>query len=291
VNFQATHFPYRLPPEATAPYQPTATTRGRFNYLGYPEKDRDAAVNRYDNALHYVDEQIGGLERALDALGLLDDTIWVITADHGESFHDHGQVTHGKTLFDTEARVPLLVHWPAKLTPADVEEPVSNMDVLPTILDLLKVPPHPAFQGKSFAAPSTRSAEPPAVYMNIQGLRSAEAVVCWPWKLIVDRSARTTRLFDLERDPTEKEDRVHRDPVVAERLRATLAAQIGAQMSYHKKGNPALSERYAPRMLACPALPEVQRASATPESTGRPTRTRPAEVIPAGPAPPKTRSN
>jgi len=292
VNFQATHFPYRLNPGTPAPYQPTETTRGRFNYLGYPEKDRPAAVNRYDNALHYVDAQIGKLERALDDLGVLNDTIWVITADHGESFHDHGQVTHGKTLFDTEARVPLLVHWPAKLTPADVEEPVSNMDVLPTLLDLLDVPPHPAFQGKSFASPSTRSSDPPAIYLNIQGLRSAEAIVCWPWKLIVDRSGRTTHLFDLERDPGELDDRARRDPVVADRLRTTLAAQIGAQMSYHKRGNPALGTRYAPRLLACPALPEVQRASASPEPTERPGKAaRPAEVIPATPLPPKTRSN
>lgn len=293
VNFQATHFPYRLNPGMHGPFQPTQTTRGRFNYLGYPEQDREAAVNRYDNALSYVDQQIGKLEKGLKRLGALDDTIWVITSDHGESFHDHGQVTHGKTLFDSEARIPLLVHWPAKLKPADVEEPVSSLDVLPTILDLLEVPPHPAFQGKSFASPSTRTADPPAIYMNIQGLRSAEAIVCWPWKLIVDRSAKSTHLFHLERDPGELEDLAKRDSVVADRLRATLSAQVSAQMSYHHRDNPALKERYAPRLLACPALPEVQRAAATPDSTPRPAPARAGDPLQPAPgaARPKTLSN
>lgn len=284
VNLQATHFPYRLPPESERPFEPTETTRGRFNYLGYPEHDRQAAVNRYDNALRYVDEQVGKIERGLERLGQLENTIWVITSDHGEAFHDHGQVTHGKTLFDSEARVPLLVHFPAGLKPADVEEPVSNLDVLPTVVDLLGLPPHPAFQGKSFAAPSARASETPAVVMNIQGLRSAEAVVCWPWKLIVNRSARSAQLYNLEHDPDETEDRLQRDPEVASALRSTLSRMVAAQMSYHRAGNPERRRRYAPRLPACPALPEVQRASATPPAREPTTPTRSPELSP-DPAP------
>jgi arylsulfatase A-like enzyme len=233
-------------------------------------------VNRYDNALRYVDEQVGKLEQALARAGKLEDTIWVITADHGEAFHDHHEVTHGKTLYDTEARVPLLIHWPAGLKPADLQEPVSHLDILPTLLDLLQLPPHPAFQGKSMLA-ADASPEPTGVYMNIQGLKSAEALVCYPWKLIVNRSDKTTELFQLEQDPGELDDRAARDVEVTEALKLTLSSQIAAQLAYHRKDSPALGERFAPRLLTCPSLPGIVRASA-------PTPPKPADVA-GGPAP------
>lgn len=275
VNFQATHFPYRLQRGVARPFEPTEIPRGHFNYLGYPESDRQAAINRYDNALHYVDEQIGKLTAFLEKNGQLANTLWVITADHGESFHDHGQVTHGKTLYDTESRVPLLVHWPAKVTAGDAYEPVSNLDVLPTILDLLDVPAHPSFQGKSFMGKS-EGHEQNAVFMNIQGLRSAEAVVCWPWKLVVDRTSRTVQLYELERDPDELDDRAKHETEIAKTLRATLSAQMTAQLAYHKKGSEGLGQRYAPKLLACPELP------------GSPAAIRPPSAeSDAGAAPPK----
>lgn len=262
VNLQATHFPYRLQAGIPAPYQPTQLTPGGFDYLSYPAGDRQAVINRYDNALRYVDDQVGKLERALERMGKLDDTIWIITADHGENFHDHGQVTHGKTLYESEARVPLLIHWPKGLEPADLLEPVSHLDILPTLLDLLKLPAHPAFQGRSMFAPAEPAGERPGVFINIQGLKSAEALLCWPWKLIVNRSEKTTELYQLEQDPAENDDRLARDAEIAEALRTTLSAQVSAQLAYHKKDNPALAERYAPRMLSCPSLPRVERAAA-----------------------------
>lgn len=260
VNFQSTHFPYRLQQNVPRPFQPTEIPRGHFNYLGYPESDRQAAINRYDNALHYVDEQIGKLNAFLEKNGKLADTLWVITADHGESFHEHNQVTHGKTLYDSESRIPLLVHWPAKVTPGDVYEPVSSLDVLPTILDLLDVPTHPSFQGRSFMGKSADGHEQNAIFMNIQGLRSAEAVVCWPWKLVVDRTSRTVQLYDLERDPDELDDRAKHEIDIAQTLRATLSAQMTAQLAYHKKGSEGLGQRYAPKLLACPELPSSPAA-------------------------------
>ncbi|MCL4751797.1 MAG: sulfatase [Myxococcales bacterium] len=285
VNFQATHFPYKLQAGIPAPYQPTRLTPGGFDYLSYPEGDRQAVINRYDNALRYVDEQIGKLERTLERLGKLDDTIWVITADHGENFHDHGQVTHGKTLYDTEARVPLLIHWPKGLTPADVNEPVSHLDILPTILDLLKLPPHPAFQGKSMLEPPDPSREQAGIYMNIQGLKSAEAIVCWPWKLVQNRSEKTTQLFQLEQDPEESDNRVERNPKLAAALKATLSAQVSAQLAYHKSDRTSPSERYAPRLLTCPNVPEVQRAAAPEPDEPEASPDDPPEKAPSEPAP------
>ncbi len=262
VDLQMTHFPYKLPPGTPEPYQPTQVHRGSFTYLGYPEADLPKAINRYDNALRYVDEQIGRIDRFLADSGLADRTLWVITADHGEMFFDHGMVTHGKTLYEGEARVPLLVHWPGHVKPADVDEPVSHLDIMPTVAELIGVPPHPSFQGTSFASPAEHAKDRTAIFINIQGLRSAEAIVCWPWKLVVERTGRQVHLFNLENDPAEEHDRVEKDLRVATALANTLETQMRAQVRYHKRGNPAHSERYAPRLLTCPALPGMRRVMA-----------------------------
>ncbi len=257
VTFQATHFPYRLPAGEPQPFAPNEPAPGTFNYLRYPESELAVAQNRFDNALAYVDRQIGRLYAFLEATKQLEDTLWVITSDHGELFHEHDNVTHGKTLYDAEARVPLIIHWPKQLEPREVVEPVSHLDVVPTVLDLLDAPEHPAHQGSSVFAQPERQPRP--VYMNIQGLRTVEGLVCYPWKVIVDRSARRVRLFNLKNDPDEQLDLAKGELKIAESMRATLHAQMRAQHAYYGKDASLRATRFAPRMLACP--PEVSRES------------------------------
>lgn len=268
VDLQMSHFPYKLPPGAPTPFQPADPTPGSFTYLGYPGKDRQKAINRYDNALHYVDMQIGRMAHYLEQTGQLDSTLWVITADHGEMFFDHGMVTHGKTLYEGESRVPLLVHWPERVKPADVDEPVSTLDILPTIAALVGIPPHPAFQGRSFLNPAEHAAEHTAIFMNIQGLRSADGIVCWPWKLIVERTGRQVHLFNLEKDPREAHDLVGKNLRVATALVNTLETQMRAQVAYHRLHSTQRKHRYAPRLLACPLLPGGGRAAIAVSRTG-----------------------
>lgn len=253
LNLQATHFPYRIPSREAAPFQPSAPQTGSFNYLRYPESDRDIAINRFDNALSYVDRQLGRLEAHLRRIGVLENTIWILTSDHGELFHEHGLVTHGKTLYDAESRVPLLISWPAELEPGVVDTAVSTLDVLPTVTELLDVPPHPAFQGTSLLAAKEGSRR--AVFLNIQGLGTAEAVVCYPWKLVVEHTGHRVRLFDLERDPGERDDRASKDVRVAETLRRVLRDQMRAQHAYHAPRAEQRENHYAPRLSACPKLP------------------------------------
>jgi arylsulfatase A-like enzyme len=250
VNFQATHFPYSLTADVERPFQPSEPTWATFTYLAYPRAELDVAVNRYDNALRYVDAQVGRLRALLEQRGELERTLLVVTADHGETFFEKGLVTHGRTLYDVEARVPLLLHWPERLAAEVRDKPVSHLDVLPTVLELLELPPHPAFQGRSFA----RAGDPGrhAIYMNIQGLRHADAIVCWPFKLILERTDGTAELFDLERDPAEEHNLVERYAEVAARLRDTLTAQLLAQLAYHAPGAAERAVRYQPRLRPCP---------------------------------------
>lgn len=259
LNFQATHFPYSMVADAERPWHPDRPTMSTFGYLGYPEAEREVVINRYDNALRYVDEQLGRVLDYLEAADELDDTIVVVTADHGEMFFDKGLVTHGKTLYEVEARVPLVVHWPGHVPAQRRRDPVSNLDVLPTIAELVGFPAHPSWQGRSILSPA-QGPERPAVFMNIQGLRFADGIVCWPYKLILERTGDRQHLFDLSRDPAENRDLIEAQPEVAARLADTLTKQLLAQLDYHRKEDVELREgRYQPRLRPCPDLTGADR--------------------------------
>jgi arylsulfatase A-like enzyme len=255
LNLQRTHFPYELPEGFEAPFfQPADPDPARFGYLGYPESELPAARNRYDNALRYVDGQVGRLHDALAASGRLRDTLWVITADHGESFHDQGLVTHGNSLRESQARVPLWFHWPGHVPPGEHGDPVSALDVMPSVLSLLGLPPHPAHQGQAFVGERAIGADGRAAqYLTLQGLRYADAIVCWPYKLIHDSNRARLSLHDLEHDPHEAQDRMDPNDRRARALAETLLAMVQAQRAYHS--DPArMAQQYAPPLPPCPGL-------------------------------------
>ncbi len=261
VNLQSTHFPYAIPESAARPFTPYEP-KGVFNFVNWGESDREAVTNRYDNALFYIDTQMGRLADGLAQRGIEDDTILVFVADHGEMFREHDLVTHARSLYEGEARVPILFHWPAGLSPGIVETPVSTLDILPTILDLMEVPPHPAMQGESVlsdraipgAALSRANPERPAVFLNIQGWKHLEAVVCFPYKTIYDPVADTSQLFDLSSDPDELTDLTTSLPAISRGLLDVLHAQIRAQLEYYGGETELARSHFAPRLLRCPPL-------------------------------------
>lgn len=267
VNFQATHFPYAIPKNAPRPFEPHVP-RGAFSYVGYDQEDVGRVVNMYDNALSYVDAQIGRLKSHLEQRGQLHKTIWVITSDHGEMFYEHGLATHGRTLYDAEARVPFIIHYPDVLAPAEIDQPVSHVDILPTILALLSADPYPGYQGRNLLEPPSPADPPRAIYMNIQGWTHVDAIVCEPYKLIVDNSKHRVELYDLERDPTEKNDLSANEPRIVDELSTVLEAMILAQERYHSGDTTYRTRSFAPRMLPCPRLPRPGALAKSGEETG-----------------------
>ena len=256
VNFQATHFPYSTSDKAPKPYKPDEPTWSTFNYLGFPRGERDIVINRYDNALLHVDTQLGRLRKHLEDSGQFDNTLWIITSDHGEMFFEKDLVTHGKTLYQLEAHVPLILHWPARITPEVRDEPVSNLDALPTALDFLGVPPHPSWQGRSLRKLDEDGIGKNAIFMNIQGLRTADAVICWPYKLIIDRTSNQPFLFNLNDDADENDNLIEKQPEVAKRLNDALSKQLIAQMDYYGSSSKEREQRFQPRLRRCPKLPQ-----------------------------------
>jgi arylsulfatase A-like enzyme len=111
------------------------------------------ARDSYDNCLAYLDEQIGQLFDELQRRGVLDRTLVIVTADHGEGLGEHGLFDHGESLYRTEIRVPLLIISPSlRRSPRVVSETVSLRDLPSTIVDLVGLGLRSPFPGQSLAS-------------------------------------------------------------------------------------------------------------------------------------------
>jgi len=111
----------------------------------------------YDAEVLTIDERLRQLFAQLETRHFLEHALVVITADHGEELMDHGDMTHGKTLYNEVIHVPLLFVLPGQSGRTDVREVVSLLDVAPTVLDLAGIASPTSFEGRSLR-PATRRA-------------------------------------------------------------------------------------------------------------------------------------
>jgi arylsulfatase A-like enzyme len=177
-------------------------------------------VAAYDSEIRLVDSKIEGLFRSF---GWGEDTLVVVTADHGEEFRDHGRGGHAHTLYGELLDVPLLVYWPGRVAPGRLGAPVSLIDVLPTLREVAGLPMDPEDQGSSLLPllrSRSRAPRPRSLYaylIPLQQDKAWRAAIRDGWKLIFTESGKRM-LFDLSHDPHEKDNLIGRDPGVAETL-------------------------------------------------------------------------
>jgi arylsulfatase A-like enzyme len=118
-----------------------------------PIEDLNHLIALYDGEIRFVDDAgIARLRSMLTERGLIDNTLIIITSDHGEEFFEHDEFGHWKNLHDTTLRIALII-WCPSLVPAGrvIEDQVRIIDIMPTILDLLELPQSPEGLGKSLA--------------------------------------------------------------------------------------------------------------------------------------------
>jgi arylsulfatase A-like enzyme len=180
----------------------------------------------YDGEVRWTDATLARLLGALEDAGLLEHTLVVVTADHGEEFLEHGGKGHQRTLYDEVLHVPLVL-WSERGLPSHltISAPVSLTDVAPTILDLAGLPPLPDADGQSLVPMlhgDASGARPvfAALYNPRVGRLKLASVQAGRRKLIHASAGDTWQEFDLIADPGE----THPLPVHDERLRAALAA-------------------------------------------------------------------
>jgi arylsulfatase A-like enzyme len=175
--------------------------------------DLDHLLALYDGEIRYTDNEIGRLMTHLKERGALRNTLMVVTSDHGEEFLEHGSWEHQKTLYEEVIRVPLMVSGPGVAARREIQ-PVSLLDIAPTILDFLSVEPAPSMKGVSLLAGVGELRE---MYgetdhttdgARLSFLRGGEK----SWKAILrsdplKRTVRSSEWYDLAADPGEKTNR------------------------------------------------------------------------------------
>ena len=235
VHYMDPHEPWVAPPEFVK----------RFRTPDVPADGVSGLIARYDAEIAFTDHELGELLAALDRLGLKEDTIVAVSADHGEGLLQHGELHHGTQLYEEQMRVPLLLRWPRGLPAGRViDGAVSLIDLAPTLLELAGVPPEAgdAMQGRSLA-PVLEGRAPldPArpIFLfrpnNTDIPGEQYAVRQGDWKLIRGPGEGRRELFDLSQDPRELADRA-----AAEAARADeLERQIAAWLREHERPDPA----------------------------------------------------
>ncbi len=204
-----------------------------------PADERLAAL--YGAEVEYMDAEIGRLLAGLAARGMLEETLVLITADHGETFWEQGNFwNHGLWVGETDVHVPLIVRGPGVLRGARVSTPVSGVDVAPTILEVLGLSPGPADdpgRGRSLVgalggaglprrAVFAEATQPGGRLEQAEGLAwlgeaKPQAVRLGTWKLIKAPYLGVRQLYDLASDPGERRDLLA-EPTLSPAARAAL---------------------------------------------------------------------
>src|SRR5882724_1840034 len=225
------HYPYRPPAPYDAEY-----------------KDRP-----YDGEIAFADAQVGRLIRFLKSKGLYRNTLIVLSGDHGESLGEHGEKTHGFFIYNATLHVPFMIHLPGAVSPRVVPDLVSLADLMPTVLQTLKLEIPSEVQGRSLLPlMTTKNPEEarslyaetflPRLHFNWSELRAVES----PNYHFID--APKPELYDLTKDPGETQNLFAEKKAVGEEMRARLTALIrqysaGQELAEKTGLDPALMER------------------------------------------------
>ncbi|MDB4433460.1 sulfatase, partial [bacterium] len=238
LHYMDVHDPYRPPP---ASHQPAFARpyEGREEFrAGDPnpivqsiyrdqtphdasERDLEHLSDLYDEEVLYLDGQLMQLFTALHERGLLGSTLIALLSDHGEELLEHAHMKHCRSVYDTEVRTPLVFWIPGTQGGRRIRHAAQNVDIVPTVLDYIgEGAAIEGLAGRSLrAAIESDEAVNPHTFSE-QG--SFQAVSDGRYKLILDRSVDSVKLFDLEADREEAYDLAGELPGVEARLREGL---------------------------------------------------------------------
>lgn len=250
LNYSDTHYIYNTRPNPRVPGDPAIRDKGELlteltrrvmpAEEPVPEDLVAMVLDQYDTAVANLDDGIGALLIELEALELYDDTVIVLTSDHGEAFGEHHLVEHCKDVYQEVLQVPLIVKGVGQAEGRTVDRPTTSADVAGLILsalpEQLTADVRPLFPNIPGEAPvlsenywaRLRDLEEPAWGHRFD--RTRHAYVEWPYKYIASSDGRH-ELYDLEADPRESRNLVEAEAErarhMAEALRRLMEAPRG----------------------------------------------------------------
>jgi arylsulfatase A-like enzyme len=226
VHYMDVHHPYDAPTPYSSRFSPgygvLATPRfhGQWKDTWTDPSPGELAhvIGMYDAEIAYLDSQIRELLAGLAVRRLHENLVIVVASDHGEELNEHGGFGHGHALYEEQIRCPLILVWPGRV-PAGLrlDCPVMNIDIAPTVLDLLEIDEPQGLQGTSVACCFNGTGAPRVVYSERRGY----SVRRGHWKLW-DGDHGMTRLFDLSADPGENVNLANIAPDTLRALRGAI---------------------------------------------------------------------
>ncbi len=262
AHYMDVHFPYnrRLPDESgrfgnsrTSPPAPEHWTRvPEWAEKHMSPENLAALVASYDEEIAYSDEAFGQLTQWLRESGLLDNTIVVLVADHGEGFNEHGELQHGYAPYEEVTAVPMMVRLPPvyRSEVRSSGEIVGLVDVLPTVLDLVGIEPPSLAQGRSLVPLLLGKAlrERP-IYVEGPGMRGLRGST----HTLLSSESGEQLCFDNRADPAELAPLAEPLPEMCGRLASGLAGLV-AQFQLVSEGDEATIALDADEVEALRAL-------------------------------------
>lgn len=246
INLQSSHMPYVMPDDFPRRFGPQNLDFDlRFN--SFPPEKVAEVKGRYSDSLSYMDSQIGRLLQFLKDSGQLQDTLIILTGDNGQAFLEHGFAAHASYIYEEAIHVPMIFYIPWKAQLRRDERPAQHIDIAPTILALLNLPPHPAFQGINLAA-ETFDPHRTRFLVTQSPLLYQYAVVKDEFKYLWTPQFNRVQLFDLKNDPAEKEDVSKKYPEKTKLLSHYLRSWANLQLNYYSDPEK-YSKYYSPLII------------------------------------------
>ena len=201
--------------------------------IAFDADDRAHLVDLYDAEIRQLDQALESLFAQLRESGEFAQTVVVVTADHGEELFDHGGVFHGRTQYQEMLRVPLIIVGPGIPSGLRIDQPVSLVDLAPTLLTSFGAPVPSAVSGRDLA-PLWREGGAGWPERDLfaeanspsDGGSPQRAVLRGRWKLILHEGGER-ELFDLRDDPLERVNRAMAEPEQTADLASQLSATLG----------------------------------------------------------------
>ena len=251
LNFFDVHGLYIAPPPYDTKFGPAATSavyslyksnKGRWS--SWSQAEAQGLIDAYDGCLAFLDNQIGLLLDEMAARGVLDETLVIITGDHGELFGEHNLQLHANCLYRPLLHVPLIVRYPTAVPGGvRVSEFVSLRDLPATVLDLVGIEPAGALPGHSLAplwsGQATGPRSPALSVVSKMLNRSEEYLPAarGPMRSLFEdglhyiyhETDKVEELYDVRADPAEAHNLIEQRPDAAARLRAALERALEGQ--------------------------------------------------------------
>jgi arylsulfatase A-like enzyme len=237
------HVPYDPPEEFLRMYDPRTDYAGQVQprqtsdllerakrnppAVTFDASDRRRLEALYDGEISYHDRELGRFVDRLRELGVLDETLFVITSDHGEEFSEHGSWGHGHSVYQELLGVPLIFWRPGAIPAQRVRHTVSTVSISPTVLELAGVEGLPRAEARSLA-PDMRGEIPVGPQVAFSDFLDDRRVIrAGRWKLIL--RGHNPTFFDLETDPGEQHELdMSSHPIAARYCRVLLGQYLGA---------------------------------------------------------------